>query len=481
MKLKKFTKNKKIKTIFIGSIIGILLVVGGISLYRSFAMYKVEKTFDVLQGTVPDFRKKIYTEKLLNGADPVLDEEGELVPVKIGNNGEVTKADITQEWYSYEKKEWANAVILTDAGKQQNIGVNEKIEEQYIESYFVWIPKYRYKLFDMGNYQNYSSTIVDKGPTNAIAIEFGLTDTVDDETKEEYKQCETPMNEDKTQGVSGASGNCHEGDWMTHPAFISFKTNGLWVGKFETGYKNATTTQGAQQNNSTSANIVIKPDQFSWRDITIGNSYTASLNYKKELLSHNMKNTEWGAVAYLTQSIYGRCSNNGNGTTCTEVAQNTNSNFKTGYNNNTVAYPNSKNASTTGNNTGIFDMNGGAYEQQVSVGRSPNSDTPYWSSSGLNGDILNDERYYDLYNYRIYADYFDMRILGDATVEMGPFKDSMSSYFYDQANIIYNATPWFYRGCHYYCNSVASGIFAFWPYFGNAVVYDGFRIVLAPK
>ncbi len=154
MKLKKFTKNKKQKQILIGSIIGILLIIGGISLYRSFAMYKEEKTFNVLEGTVPDFRKtKTYTEKLLNGADPVLDKEGELIPVKIGNNGEVTKADVAQEWYSYEKKEWANAVILTEEGKKKKIEAGEKIEETDIESYFVWIPKYRYKLFDMGDYQ----------------------------------------------------------------------------------------------------------------------------------------------------------------------------------------------------------------------------------------------------------------------------------------------------------------------------------------
>ena len=32
------------------------MIIGGISLYRSFAMYEERKTFDVLKGTVPDFR-----------------------------------------------------------------------------------------------------------------------------------------------------------------------------------------------------------------------------------------------------------------------------------------------------------------------------------------------------------------------------------------------------------------------------------------
>jgi len=53
-----------------------------------------------------------YIDKILNGTDPVLGDG--LIPVTIGNNGEVRKADISQEWYNYANKEWANAVILFD-------------------------------------------------------------------------------------------------------------------------------------------------------------------------------------------------------------------------------------------------------------------------------------------------------------------------------------------------------------------------------
>ena len=68
-----------------------------------------------------------YEEIFLKGADPVLEatptqeialaavtQEKKLIPVKIGNNGQVTRADTTKEWYNYENKEWANAVILAD-------------------------------------------------------------------------------------------------------------------------------------------------------------------------------------------------------------------------------------------------------------------------------------------------------------------------------------------------------------------------------
>ena len=53
-----------------------------------------------------------YTEGILNGTDPVLEEP--LIPVTIENDGTVKKADLESEWYSYENKEWANAIILDD-------------------------------------------------------------------------------------------------------------------------------------------------------------------------------------------------------------------------------------------------------------------------------------------------------------------------------------------------------------------------------
>ena len=57
MKLEKFTKNKRIKKIMIGSIVGIVLIIGGITLYRTFAFYEEKKEFNVLQGRVPDFKE----------------------------------------------------------------------------------------------------------------------------------------------------------------------------------------------------------------------------------------------------------------------------------------------------------------------------------------------------------------------------------------------------------------------------------------
>ncbi len=57
MKLQKYIKNKKQKQIVIASIIGIVFLIGGIVLYNTFALYKEEQSFNVLQGIVPDFNR----------------------------------------------------------------------------------------------------------------------------------------------------------------------------------------------------------------------------------------------------------------------------------------------------------------------------------------------------------------------------------------------------------------------------------------
>ena len=88
----------------------------------------------------------VYTESILKGTDPVLSDN--LVPVVLSDDGTVTKADINAEWYKYEDKKWANAVILSDNTQTYNNG--DTIPEDNIESYFVWIPKYSYQIFNLG-------------------------------------------------------------------------------------------------------------------------------------------------------------------------------------------------------------------------------------------------------------------------------------------------------------------------------------------
>ncbi|MDD5979902.1 MAG: hypothetical protein PUC23_02170, partial [bacterium] len=90
--------------------------------------------------------------------------------------------------------------------------------------------------------------------------------------------------------------------------------------------------------------------------------------------THMIKNNEWDAVAYLTQSIYGRCTSS---TSCTKIGINNNTSYITGYgspagteydiNNGTYETILGKDASTTGNIYGVYDMSGGAMEYVMGV------------------------------------------------------------------------------------------------------------------
>ena len=419
-----------------------------------------------------------YKEEILNGTEPKLEEP--LIAVTIEDDGTVKKADLTSKWYSYEEKRWANAVILKNENKEYVSG--EIIPEEEIESYFVWIPKYSYKLWDLGNYTSY--TAIDESKVHSIEIRFGTTNTTDSVSGE----CTTP-------GISGESGNCEVGDYMTHPAFLAFNTTGMWVGKFETGYDGATSKTEAQKNTTEVDKVIVKPNVYSWRSIQVANAFTVSYNYQRELDSHLMKNTEWGAVAYLSHSIYG---------INYEIRINNNSNFLTGYaattengssNTTDVAMWNTTTgylASTTGNITGIYDMSGGADEYVMGVMKAANGNlmSGFSSSnnSGFNGTLKDgssytdgidfpDSKYYDVYNYNTTYTNYSRRILGDATGEMGPFQSGKSSWYNDYDSFVYSSFPWFNRGGNYSRGSEA-GAFYFSYSHGRAGSFISFRLVL---
>ena len=425
--------------------------------------------------------KNTYKEALLNGTDPVIGEG--MIPVKIDDKGTVTKANINNEWYKYENKEWANAVILKDETKTYKN--EEVIPEDNIESYFVWIPRYKYKIFDEGNYTGLTS-FEDK--IQIIEVEFENKET-------------TPSN-----GTTKDS-------WLTHPAFTSFNSNGMWVGKLETGYDGATTTVEAQNNSVDTSKIIIKPNVYSWRSMTVGNMFKNSYEYQRNLDSHMMKNTEWGAVAYLQHSNYG---------SATSVRINNNSTYITGYSASveptlgyngdtsidgnrhestalgidgtyTVNYLNTSSvvSSTTGNYTGIYDMSGGAWEYLMGYTTAATTEAGSSGITSLYSNFFSDTtytKYWDKYTSTANTNY-NNRILGDATGDMGPFwnatdpDDSIrrrSSWYDDLPYFIFSSSPWVYRGGTWY-NGVSAGTFTFGHDTGGIHSYISCRIVLTPQ
>ena len=395
---------------------------------------------------------------------PTLDEGKKLIPVTISDEGVITKVSKdNSDWYNYCEKRWANAIILNDGEDTPNDG--EQIDMSEIESMFVWIPKYKYRLWNV-------ETTNENVGLHTIDIEFDTEDT----TEENGVSCETPKE-------SGDIGNCSNGEYMTHPAFLAFGGNGFWVGKFETGYKGAQSKSDAEQDNAVSDHIIIKPNVVSWRSNTVKNVFEAAINYEPDLESHMMKNTEWGAVAYLSHSIFGINK---------EVTINNNSAYKTGYaalpdkikeNGDSGEYntawntENGYRASTTGNITGIYDMSGGAFEYMAAYRLGTYGDSKFDETTLEN---KYNSKYYDSYNASSEETTYQYMILGDAIGEMGPFRGYINSWYGDYSRFVVSSYPWFVRG-GYYKDGVLAGLFYSGRSFGGVYADGGSRLVLAPS
>jgi len=451
--------------------------------------------------------KTEYQESILNGTTPVLKDE--LIPVVIEDDGTVKRADLSSEWYSYEKKRWANAIILKDESKIKLYKENEVIKEEEIESYFVWIPRYRYQIFNEGKYESLTANVVN----NSIASEAKRIEVVF-ENKE----------------VTLSTGNTI-GSWLTHPAFVTFDVNGMWVGKFETGNK------GVESNVRNGDQVEIKPNVESWRNIQVSKAFYTSYDYKRNLESHLMKNTEWGAVAYLQHSKYGSETsvrhNNHSGNITGYAAKNEATCGYTGTNLECNRYCNDGScnepyntsigylASTTGNISGIYDMSGGTWETVMGFMRDSNdnliSGRDKILNSGFIGVLTHDNtkkvwtkedgglpfpesKYYDLYSYGTSETDYQRGILGDATKELGSFGQAIydslsgnstgsgtktvfhvSGWYSNFGNFIDYEYNWFNRGGNFSDGS-NSGLFAFNKHYNSGAVnrVRTFRIVLSP-
>ena len=193
--------------------------------------------------------------------------------------------------------------------------------ETEIALWYVWIPRFKYQLFNVSGEQ---------ASLPEIQIEFE-TDT---------STTGTVSCSDKISGSGTNSEECINavnGNWYTHPAFTfgDKELTGFWVGKFE-----VSTSDTICNNNSSYYDgyvgcdkvlpVKIKPNVNLWRNSSISNYFTSIKNIETIYSinngnSHMIKNMEYGAVSYLTNSKYGRC-NNG---ICEQVQQQ-NDNFFSG-------------------------------------------------------------------------------------------------------------------------------------------------------
>ena len=451
--------------IFVTLFIGVLTILAS----TKFSLDKVKKDI------IDKLETLAYRDTILNGADPVL-KEG-MIPVVIEADGTVKKADMTGKWYDYSMKKWANSVTVSEVNRSsyEAADAGTVIKESDILTYFVWIPRYKYKLWYVGATD--SGTTLNANQVHSIDIIFEGKNTA------------------KSKGSA-------DGTYLTHPAFTfgDEELNGIWVGKFETGYNGASSAADAKVAESNSSKVIIKPSMitstvYSWRAINVSNSFKTAKNMNisdnvfglsTDSDTHMMKNIEWGAVAYLSHSEYGTCTNG----ICKEVYINNNKSYMTGCGGNSVnensdtACKNQYgtkidgvyNQSTNGNISGIFDMSGGS--QEYVMGYTTKAETEY-GSSGFDFTTFPENKYVDLYSSTMGTQYSN-RILGDASGELGPFLTGttpVSSWYNDYADFVNANFPWFKHGGDYNSGENA-GIFDFRTNTGVGGSAHSFRIVL---
>ena len=491
--------------------------------------------------------KGVNTPKLASGMTKVMFQLPE------GNNeGKIIKSGESEfdenNWYNYEEAKWANT--MTKDG-----------------SMWVWIPRYAYKI-------NSTDKSVD------VKFLIGTTDQYyDDEGNIQTAKRATSADEEVDTTT----------DYYVHPAFTNESSinyanggwdselTGIWVAKFEAGYAsgnnnaevkastvNYTQTksyvravEAGTDNDSSqtarnwldgiygSATTSIKYPTFqgltySMNYININDMYNISRALTEEgniygfnsttTDSHLMKNSEWGAVAYLGQSKYGLNKeevyinnislNSGNrqrteeagksgvdsvyavtgvttGTTNAGEKQTTIENIN-GITGNTASdgvytwkQTTGQKASSTGNMYGIFDLSGGTWERTAGYVANGNGNlktygaslayqdntlkttstkyvTVYPENEGDSGNIDTEGKN----NYAV-----NTKIFGDAIRETSTAGAGSSSWNGDYSCFPALNNPFSIRFGNLWYTSGA-GLFAFHRSDGNSSYLSGFRSVL---
>ena len=480
-----------------------------------------------------------------------------MIPVVISSNGITsTVSEDDASWYNYNNKEWANMVLVNDSSRstyQNTSGV--VVSEDDILAYYVWIPRYKYRIPEVKcstltnptyeeNPECYVYVLSDSDKTllinwvHAYAQSAGFTSyTLEEATTDVNNALQTGTFSNASLGIEvttsqlidmynqnnsdnqitytmefsssnnytgpreidiiyeDKSTNKSLGDavntYYTHPAFTfgDMEVNGIWVGKFETG--------------GTATAPLIKPNISSLRSQTVSAEFTtaqifgtSTYGMTSNVDAHMMKNSEWGAVAYLSHSRYGvnrevyinnstefytgRSGGNvpgftpinGTYTDQTLTTQYNKYGFYTWdgylleYNTNTKSgiHDINKVASTTGNITGVYDMAGGSVEYVM--GNYNN----IIESSGFT--TLPDRKYYDKYTTT------NLRTACNGGICYGHGLSEVSNWYGDYFILVGGSSPWFVRGGDYGYGGSGAGSFYFGYSSGSASFSWSARSVL---
>ena len=477
--------------------------------------------------------KKVNSPELLTGMTPIKFTEPE--DKKEGTTVKTSYTD--NNWYDYETKKWANT--QTEDG-----------------SMWVWIPRYAYRI-------NSSTQTCD------IVFLIGTTDNYYDENGK-LQTAKRQKTADET--IDTTTG------YTVHPAFTNESSinyanggwdkelSGIWVAKFEAGYAGGNNSApkgissevkytqssvwGASNETGTGKDGSISAR--NWTDGIYGATETTikyptfqgltySMNYinhndafnisksltgKKNIYglnpnnadSHLMKNSEWGAITYLSQSKYGLNGTNiyinnvtiGNSkqsvyevTGCSATAENADVsevgttieklNARTETNAYVWTQKNGTKASSTGTIYGIYDLSGGTWERTAGLVANNNDNLTNYGSSLLNNGKNNSTstKYVTVYpsndsgitdydtaskeNYKV-----NKKIYGDAIRETSTEGVGQNSWYSDYSYFVGYDVPFFVRGGDLWDRSGA-GLFCFSRVYGDSPYDGGFRAVLVAR
>ena len=398
-------------------------------------------------------------------------------PENVAKYWEVTKTTDTT-WYSYndvsngdkkvkvnEPKLAGNMKPIKYIGPEADTQAGSKWANATTAdgSMWVWIPRYAYKITE-GYHTNVAGT-----------IEVAFLDTNNNFLNGETGEITTNPEE---EGAGTTK-------WLVHPAFTSNaeygggfgEIPGLWVGKFE--------TTGTYSDGDASK-VSVKPGEPSLRNMTINQQYKAGLEAKYEenvnLNSHMIKNSEWGAIAYLAHSKYGNDKQ--------KVENNASLSYYTGGTNAVEEiYTTNKKQSTTHNATGVYDLNGGAWERIAAYVDNKDENLEIYGGTDK-GDIYGatEEEQKTSTKYKtVYSsennqakDYeiSGKKNRGDAVYETSlTYFNQTGSWLEAYADFPNGNKSFFNRGGEY--NSPSGGIFYFGNNDGKIGDYASFRLILA--
>ena len=412
--------------------------------------------------------------------EPELDSN--MIAVRYDGSKWVKADSSTNNWYNYDKQEWANVVTVSSATRDNYLSSPEgtEISMDDIETMWVWIPRYSYTIgsVDGTNYFGKQGDYLDTTPTQSLPGEIDVK-FVSTSTK------------DRGNAKYVVSDGIQSNSWYTPDAFTfgDEELSGIWVGKFETSSSNPSATNGG--GNTTSLDPMIKPNVTSWRSINVSNIYNVGLKvstsgnrygFSTSMNSHAMKSNEWAVVSYLSQSRYGKLGNENFSGANKEVYQNKSNSYITGCsygspsNANTdygcqYTYNQSINgtgASSTGTIYGVYDMSGSAWEYVMGNYNNVNG------TSGFSEPLTLDSKYYNLYT----SDNVSTACNGKECLGHG--LSETRGWYGDSLAIAKQQLPWLgYGGV--YNNGSTAGIFHTDPYNGSETINISFRLVMSPS